>query len=164
VDLPAPGVTLTAMPPTPFAPEINHAEVVLAGVAVRAEDVLPGDGYEDYVKPFRTVEDCHVHGALLGYVLRIGRRHGFARDGLTDLLGLIVALRALGESDPRAPGTHLALAGALRGARAWLAGNAGEWARVDDATRTRWERDQGLLAIAEGARTLRTERAWATVG
>src|SRR6478672_11143237 len=50
----------------PFVPEIPHAEVELDHVRVLG--VLPGDGYVEYVKPFRTIEDIHVHAALLGYL------------------------------------------------------------------------------------------------
>ena len=49
--------------------EIPHAEVGLDRVRVEASAVLPGDGYADYVKPFRTIEDAHVHCALLGYLV-----------------------------------------------------------------------------------------------
>ena len=39
-----------------FVPEISHAEVELDRVKVSDADVLPGDGYDDYLKPFRTIE------------------------------------------------------------------------------------------------------------
>src|SRR5262245_25603109 len=57
----------------PFVPEIAHARVTLDGVRVSAGDLLPGDGYDDYLKPFRTIEDLHVHGALLGYLIGVAR-------------------------------------------------------------------------------------------
>ena len=38
----------------------------------------PG-GYERYLKPFRTTEDCHVLAALLGYLTRVARRYQFPR-------------------------------------------------------------------------------------
>ena len=72
----APGVR---MHPTssPFVPEIPHAEIELDHVRVADSDVLPGDGYEDYLKPFRTVEDIHVHAALAGYAAGVARRRGW---------------------------------------------------------------------------------------
>ena len=36
---------------------------------VEPEEVLPGDGYLRYLKPFRTVEDLYVQAALLGCLL-----------------------------------------------------------------------------------------------
>ena len=53
-------MTIEDRPPTPFAPEIPHARITLANVTVRDEDVLPGDGYARYLKPFRTIEDTFV--------------------------------------------------------------------------------------------------------
>ncbi len=63
------GVELAELPPTPFVPEVIHARVRLEAVEVRENERLPGDGYLRYVKPFRTIEDIHVVGATLGYVL-----------------------------------------------------------------------------------------------
>src|SRR4051812_18894114 len=80
VDAHAPGVTLHPMPETPFTPEIPHAEVELAGVQLGEDALEPGDGYDRYLKPFRTVEDCHVHAAVLAYVLGVARRSGWPRD------------------------------------------------------------------------------------
>ena len=68
----APGVLVTRSS-APFVPELSHGELAL-DVAVEESDVLPGDGYADYLKPFRTVEDLHVHGALVGLMLGYAQR------------------------------------------------------------------------------------------
>jgi acyl-CoA dehydrogenase len=51
VDPRAPGLTLTEMAPTPFVPEVPHAELRFDRVAVPESAVLPGDGYADYTTP-----------------------------------------------------------------------------------------------------------------
>ena len=53
-----PGVVFVPLPPTPFAPEVGHAALQLEGAPA---ELLPGDGYTDYLKPFRTIEDLHVN-------------------------------------------------------------------------------------------------------
>src|SRR5262252_5786039 len=53
VPAPTPGLALQPMPPTRYVPEVPHAQVQLHDVRVRADAPLPGDGYDDYVKPFR---------------------------------------------------------------------------------------------------------------
>ena len=68
------GVRLVELPPTPFVPEVVHASVHLDGAEVRDHERLAGDGYLEYVKPFRTVEDIHVVGATLGYLVGLARR------------------------------------------------------------------------------------------
>jgi alkylation response protein AidB-like acyl-CoA dehydrogenase len=79
----------------PFVPEIEHAEIELAGVEVPADAVLPGDGYDDYVKPFRTVEDLHVHAALVGYLLTLARVRTFAPSLVEELADLACPTRDL---------------------------------------------------------------------
>jgi acyl-CoA dehydrogenase len=161
VDSDRPGVLVTPMPPPPFTPEILHGEVRLDDVRVTAEAVLPGDGYERYIKPFRTIEDLHVQGALFGYLLGEARRGGFARAILERLAALLATLRALAASDPSDAGVHVALAGALRTAAPLLTEIEASWALAGGPAFASWQRDRPLLGIAESARTKRLERAWA---
>lgn len=154
------GVSRRPMPAPPFAPEIVHDEIDLAAVAVREDELLPGDGWARYVRPFRTVEDLHVHAAVLAYALREARAH--ERALVPRLAALIAALAPLAAADPQAPEAHVALAGVLELARAPL----DELARAlpDSPSRARWERDRPLLAVAENARAARLARAWEALG
>lgn len=152
----APGVTL-APATASFVPEIAHARLTLDGVP---GEVLPGDGYDDYVKPFRTVEDIHVHGALVGYLIGAARLHGFARGLIERLAAVAAALVALGGCDARAPATHVALAGALALSTGLIAELEAAWASVPDEEWTRWQRDRAILQVAGRARGERLVRAW----
>jgi hypothetical protein len=156
----APGVTLTRMPDTPFVPEVPHAELRLHSVRVAAADVLEGDGYARYVKPFRTVEDLHVHGAVLGYVLGIANRFGWPQPVREQLLFLIAGLRGLAELPPDEAGLHVALGGAIAQARRLLDECHPHWATVAPGIRAHWERDAQLLHVAERARSQRLVSAW----
>lgn len=160
VPVTAEGVVIRARA-MPFVPEIPHAEVELAGVEVDAAAVLPGDGYTEYLKPFRTVEDLHVHGALAGYVIAVARSRGFDRELVESLLALAVALRALAAADARAATTHLALAGAIALLAPLVAAFERAWAAAPDEEHARWVRDRPLLQVAGSARAARRERAWA---
>ncbi|MBK7071023.1 MAG: acyl-CoA dehydrogenase [Myxococcales bacterium] len=154
----APGVTLTPAS-APFVPEIPHATVALADVAVAADAVLPGDGYATYLKPFRTVEDLHVHAALCGYLIGVARRHHLG-DALVERgLALAAALATLGAADPRAAATHRALAGAIDLASDQVAALEAAWAAVGGDEWQRWQRDRPLLGVARAARAARLERA-----
>ena len=53
----SPGIELTPMPDLAFVPEINHGALTFHNVQVNNSCLLPGDGYADYVRPFRTIED-----------------------------------------------------------------------------------------------------------
>jgi acyl-CoA dehydrogenase len=160
----SPGVTVTPMAETPFIPEIPHAEVSFDGVRVREEDVLPGDGYDRYVKPFRTVEDIHVHGAALAYLAGVGRRAGWPRELGEEILAALASLRSLAEEDPSAPELHLALGGAIRIGRRIVDATEGAWAKTEEGPRRAWERDRALLLVAEKARAQRLESAYRSLG
>ena len=95
----APGVTVVAMPELPFVSEIPHAAVQLRDVVVRGDDVLPGDGSVEVLKPFRTLEDLHVFGGLLGSLWSIARRSGWAEATGERLWAAVASAVALGDSD-----------------------------------------------------------------
>ena len=157
------GVTIEPLPPTPFAPEIAHARVTLRGVEVDDEDMLPGDGYDAYLKPFRTIEDIHVLGAMVGYLVGVARRYEWPRAFVARLLAVASALRALGAASPSSLETHVGLAGAFELVRALLRESDesdAHWATAHADERARWERDRAILTVADTARTLRLEAAW----
>lgn len=157
----SPGVRMHASS-APFVPEIQHAEVELDHVRVADGDVLPGDGYDDYLKPFRTVEDAHVHAALAGYLLGVARRRGW-REHVERLLAVALAARQVALADPRLATTHLALAGVLELAVRQVAELEATWAATPDDEWQRWQRDRPLLRVAASARAARRERAWDVV-
>ncbi len=154
------GVEYTDLPPTRFAPEIPHAVLRFDGTRVEADEVLEGDGYDTYLKPFRTIEDVHVLAAAIGYVVRTGRAYGFARETIEALFAHLAALMALGEAPPLDRGAHVALAGVLSSVRATLADAAPHWAGAPDDVQQRWLRDAPLLHVADRVRAARTDAAW----
>ena len=164
VDARREGVQFQALPPLPFAPELPHAAVQLASVAVLPGEVLPGDGYVNYLKPFRTVEDCHVQAALLGWLLQVARRADWPGPVRDEVLAVAVALRALALEDPASEAVHVALGGVLDLSQRLLDGLERWWPSVDPATRERWERDRKLLTLAGKARAKRREVARQRLG
>lgn len=158
----APGVRVIPAA-APFIPEIPHAEIDLVRVQIRAGDVLPGDGYTNYLKPFRTVEDLHVHAALIGYLIGVATRHKLPREAIDELLALAAATRGLAGSAVASPPIHLALAGALALVGRVVADIERAWAAVGGAEWERWQRDRALVQVAGSARAARRERAWSVV-
>ena len=153
------GVTIRDRDPIAFAPEIPHARVSFRDVRVEAAEILEGDGYERYVKPFRTIEDVHVIAAWLGHVVRLVRAYDQPREMIEQALAALAALRSIAEEPPLDPGAHIALAGVLTAA-AELASKL-DLAGADEAVRARWQRDFPLLAVAGSARNARLEAAHA---
>lgn len=159
VDARRAGINVTELPELPFVPEVPHAELRLEDVAVSSDEVLPGDGYTRYLKPFRTVEDCHVQLALLGWLLQLARRSGWPDSTREELLSLAVMMRGLAQADPASAATHVALGGALAQVKRAVAESEPLWAQVDAPTRERWERDRKLLGVAGKVRAKRLEAA-----
>lgn len=155
------GVTVEDRPPMPFAPEIPHAIVRFADVIVEDSSVLPGDGYDVWLKPFRTIEDTHVLASTIGYLAGAARAHGWDRAVLAELVSTGLSLVDIGARDPSAPLTHVALAGLFSGARRLVASLDAEWAKAGAEERERWQRDLPLMLVAENARAKRLEKAFA---
>lgn len=163
VETDQPGVAIQILPPLPFAPDALHGSVRFDQVVITPAQRLPGDGYAQYVKPFRTIEDIHVSAAILGYLVRIARQYGFPRSSIEQLLALIWLHQPLADAAPAEPATHLALAGARHLMESVLATLEPHWALAEPAVASAWQRDKALLQIAGKARTQRTLRAWETL-
>jgi hypothetical protein len=159
----APGVRVVPMT-SPFVPEIPHAEIHLERVAVAAADLLPGDGYTDYIKPFRTVEDIHVHAALLGYLIGVARRHALPHDTLEPLLALALTTRELAAGDRESPELHVALSGTLALVATQVDSVEQHWSALGGDEWQRWQRDRVLLSVASSARAARRDKAWSRLG
>jgi hypothetical protein len=157
----SPGLKIQAMPATKFVPEVPHAQLQFENLKVREAEILPGDGYDQYVKPFRTVEDIHVQAAVLSYLMREGQRLSWPQGWLERLSALLAALGKIADMPAAHAETHVALAGALS-IGAGLIGETEEFWKKSaiDPAALRWARDRELLKVASGAREQRTARAW----
>lgn len=156
----APGVTIIPMPETPFVPEIRHAEISLRSVAISDDDLLPGEGYEGYVKPFRTVEDIHVHAAGAGYLVRVCRQYDLGRPLLERLAHVVASLRTLAANDPKDAVTHLVLAGLLAETTSILSDFDAAFAKVAPDAHAKFASDKPIFDVASRVRVERSAKAW----
>lgn len=156
----APGLGWFEGPALPIVPEVTHARLELRDVPVPATDVLPGDAYVHYVKPFRTIEDLHVHAALCGHLLRMARAFDLPLVLQAELVSAFGAVRALAAEPPLDRATHLALGGALAAFEHLLGAHAEALRTLPEGVRSRFERDVGLRFVAAKARARRLEVAF----
>ncbi|MHA6193275.1 acyl-CoA dehydrogenase middle domain-containing protein [Pseudomonas wadenswilerensis] len=152
-----PGVRLEPLPALPLMPEVGHARLHLEQALCER---LAGDGWDAYVKPFRSLEDLYVLSALCAWLYGIGRAHGWSQGLMLRLLALLGGCAEGSRQSAEASASHLLLGGlfaqftAMRDEiNAALAGTEGEWSDL-------WMRDQGILEIASAARAKRLEKAW----
>lgn len=156
----APGVEVSVMTGLPFVPEISHGTVAFRDVEVPERDLLPGDGYTGYIKPFRTIEDLHVESAILGYLFRCACLFRWPRAVKERITAAIACARALSLDDQSSPAVHIAIGGLHAQIASLIEELAEYWETADEKTRTRWERDRALLRVAENARNKRLDTAW----
>lgn len=142
-------------------PDIGHARLHLDNVLC---ELLPGDGWDSYVKPFRSIEDLHVLAAITAWLYGIGRDGGWPAALRLRLLALIGGCAEVARHSASEPVTHLLLAGlfaqfeALRPeVDAAIGAGAESWSAL-------WTRDCNLLAVARSARDKRLEKAVAALG
>ncbi len=159
VEVASPGLTISAMPETPFCPEIRHAELHLDGVLVPRTALVEGDAYTTILKPFRTVEDIYVQAGLLAWLLGASTRCGGDAGLRGELTAAIAAVAAIERLDPSSPSTHVALDASIRRSNALLA-SVEELVPLPEAFRARLARDRPLLEIASRARAARLAAAW----
>jgi len=146
--------------PLAILPEISHGQIEFTEVSVSPDNILPGDGYLAYIKPFRTIEDLHVMAAILGYLVSIGMLFEWPRPPIEQLLSHLLTIRSLARADYAAPEIHIATAGALTAIQSLLETLDTYWDRADDTLRSAWQRDRIVLNIAADARTARLAAAW----
>lgn len=152
----APGVRIEPLPALPLMPDIGHARLHLEQAQ---SERLAGDGWDDYVKPFRTLEDLYVLTAVCAWQFGVGRECAWPEPLLLRLQALLAGCAEVARQAPAAATTHLLLAGLFAQQQAladeleavFVAGPA-HWAGL-------WRRDQGLLRIAEAARGKRLDKA-----
>ena len=157
----APGLRIEALPALPLMPDIDHGRLHLDQVHCER---LAGDGWDDYVKPFRSIEDLHVLCAVTAWLFGVGQESHWAQSLQLRLLSLLAGCAEVARQCPRTPSAHLLLGGlfaefaSLDGELdAALAAGPAPWAEL-------WARDKGLLNIANSARRKRLEKAQALLG
>ncbi len=96
----------------PNSLRLPHSLIHLDGVAVERAEVLAGDGYSSYLKPYRTIEDLFGTAAQASSLLAMGCRHGAPVEAIEGLVALIASLRAVVLEDLGTPSSHLVVSAA----------------------------------------------------
>lgn len=154
-----PGVTLAPGPQLPLLPDVPHARLRLTDAPCER---LAGDGWEDYVKPFRTLEDVHVLAALAAWLYGVSLEQSWPGALSLRLAALLAGLGEAARGPVRAPQTNVLLAG-LNATFDALAVDL-DRALGDSPHGVAWRRDRAVLALAGEARARRLEKALAACG
>jgi len=144
----------------PFMKDIKHGKAAMNEISIKADQILDGDGYSQYTKPFRTLEDVCVSAAYQAMLLRQAIDHKW-EDNLRDQLLLnIYTLKNILTLAPLEAETHLLLSAAdhsfqimLPAINKHIAENTEEHFKMD------WEANKKILTLGEKIKAIRISKA-----
>ena len=153
-----PGVRVEQLPAIPLMPDISHGRLFLDNALC---ELLAGDGWDAYVKPFRTLEDIYVLSAMSAWLYGVGDDCAWPQSLQLRLLALLAGCAEVSRQAPNHPAGHVLLGGLFAQFEALkaeineaLAEGPPEWAAM-------WQRDQAVMDLAAGARGKRLAKALA---
>lgn len=140
----------------PLIPDIAHGRLRLEQAPCRR---LAGDGWDDYVKPFRTLEDLYVLTALASWLYGVGLDCGWPQRLQLLLLGVLGGAAEVSRLPPAEAATHLLLASLNQQFEALENDLDAALASGPESWMCLWQRDRGVLQLARSARLTRQTRA-----
>lgn len=158
------GIALTGKQSQGPVPELPHAEVTFEGVELSVNQILEGDGYAEYAKPFRLREDIFVTGCTLAYLFGEGRLAAWPTTWAQQCIASIAGLYACSMLDPHCPETHVLTAGVLATASEAIRDTELFWESGAKDKLFRWHRDKTLLSLGKDARRQRVIKSWRSMG
>lgn len=156
VDADAAGVRVEPGPTLPMLPDVPHARLLLDQAVARR---LPGDGWADYIKPFRTLEDLHVMAAVAAWVYGVGVRQNWPLALRLQLLAVLSGCAGVANEQLHSAAGHLALAAVSAGFTALRGELDPLFAHAPAPLAEQWQRDQRVLDLAQPARQRRLHKA-----
>lgn len=161
VVLPAglPGISGSARQDVGFLAALPHGRARFDGVVVEPAMLVAGDGWRQYARPFRTLEDVHVSAAVAAHLAVHALRGGFPPALVATLLACLARLADCAAREADDPVGHLLLAGAERDLALASTEIDAAVARTDDAFARDWRANRLLLGLAAPARLKRLEKA-----
>ncbi|MGC5702847.1 acyl-CoA dehydrogenase [Pseudomonas sp. NFXW11] len=153
-----PGVKVQTLPALGLMPEISHGCLHLDNAIC---ELLAGDGWDAYVKPFRTLEDIYVLSAMLAWLYGVGQDSAWPQSLQLRLLGLLAGCAEASRQSPSLSSGHILLGGLFAQFQAMRADIDAAFTLGPELWRTQWTRDQALLDLASSAREQRLAKALA---
>ena len=153
-----PGVTLEKLPAMGLMPDISHGRVLLDGALC---ELLAGDGWDAYVKPFRTLEDLYVLCAMTAWLHGVGQECAWPQALQLRLLALLAGCAEVTRHNPSSAAGHVLLGGLFAQFESLKTEVDQALVQGDPAWAAMWQRDQGVMQLAAGARAKRLAKALA---
>lgn len=153
-----PGVKVEKLPALPLMPDISHGRLHLDGALC---ELLAGDGWDAYVKPFRSLEDVYVLSAMTAWLYGIGQDSNWPQALQLRLLALLAGCAEASRQAPSNPAGHVLLGGLFAQFESLKTEVDQALLQGDPACAAMWQRDQSVMQLAAGARAKRLAKALA---
>eukprot|EP00759_Apiculatamorpha_spiralis_P012134 PhF_6_TR19215/c0_g1_i1/m.28248 len=166
---PSPGnnnsILMQALPPLSFCAEVSHSKAQFNN---SPGEILPGDGFRSYMRPFRSIEDVHVASAIVGHLIGLSQQHPSAvsHSAIKELATVGAALVGAGNEilnstcdDVTENSVHLVLSGIHTAVQLVARKLAQEIAISNTIVGEKLLKDLPLLHVAEAVRKNRFEKA-----
>ena len=151
-------ISIEAMPAIDMIPEISHGRIVFDNVKGK---VLPGDGYDDYSKRFRVIEDSFVLSAFCAHITGVSLRNNFPSFIIQRAISILSSIRTVlaDKQELTSPMMHLQLGDLYSLFNDIVSDFEASINRLSSEEVGSWHRDKKIFQIAHKARALRTEKA-----
>lgn len=144
----------------PFMLEVKHGKLALKDTQIHSSQILEGDGYSQYTKPFRTLEDVLVATAYHAMLLRQAMDYEWEEDLRDQIVFHLFTLKNLLDLPPMDKETHLLLAAYEANFEKLLPridANIAEYSPPH--FKEDWERNRKVLSLAKKVKELRLMKA-----
>ncbi len=148
----------------PMVPELAHGSVEFDSVRLEEAQVIEGDGYSDFAKPFRLKEDLFVTSSALAYLLGEARAGKWSTSWCQRCISAMSMLGQCTDLDPASSATHIVAAGALSFSGELIRESEGLWTSGQVECLNRWKRDMPILGLGKEAGRMRIATSWERVG
>ena len=155
----APGVNVQLLPDLPFVSDVSHGIVSFDSVVIDQANIFSGDGYSDYVKPFRWFEDISVFISVAAYLFKISLAFKWPTEARVEMMSLLASLYSLQQMAADNPVGHVVMFELADTLDQWLARYNDAWNNVPEEFVVAWKRDLALLKVAARARKARYKNA-----
>jgi len=159
VDVTTPGVNIQLHPELPFVSEVSHGVVSFDSVIIEPDNIFSGDGYADYVKPFRWLEDVNVFMSVSAYLFKLALAFDWSIEAKVEMMSLLTTLSGLHKMKVDDSIAHIVMFDQTVVLDKWLERYDTEWNKVPENILVHWKRDLVLLKIATRARKARYNNA-----
>jgi len=140
--------------------EMRIADLTFRNIQIDQSEIIDGDAYLNYIKPFRLVEDVFGTAGTQIALIKLGMRHNWDEQAIEDLLALVGEAAVIAQTGMETPEEVLLISAYLRrSAQVW--DSLGDcWKDVPPDIVKKWRPDVGMLGVAARAREMRRDKAW----